>query len=774
MRFFLLFLLFNAVYGLEIQVNFGKEKGEDFSVLNLKHKTAFECKENKDVYNNITSITCTIPQTPINNFVPTNTAFFNLSNSITHNNLTLTITPKYKAKLFSTLLDLKTQRRIPKERPKKSKQWQIIGYKSEIPFLSQQQTQGLNFPIQIPSNNNLYIGQLDINLNPLHYEEGVDFKQLRNIKAIYDQKDYKQALQDASFALKAYPESIFKHDFLFFKIKSLSHLLSKDNFDSFTSSATKWLNESSLDKNTPEVLYLLANAYINHNFENEAYYYYKRILNEYPQTEWSALAKMQLAKNFSNNSRFKISPSLFSEAYAEANSQSTRDEILVTWGISMLEKDPKEASTLIQTVLTKTPSYFSDNPQRTLGILKELSSKKAFDLAFKIGQLLLGNSPKNSPYLEQLLFELGDYAQKADDTRQAHRYNEQFLTQFPKSKLSKIVASRDDQLLFKMGENLTDEEKLAIFDQIIEKYPNTQTAQNAYLKKAQLLFDLKRYKQVIALESFIPQSPLIPKSKTNLIINLVQNQQCKQVPQYLKGSDLQTFEEKDRLSVFDCLYSLSYYRDAKKLIEDTDQKEANEKLPWLYRTSKVLNKLGDFAMSRKSGEDTLNLAQASNQTQYYDIGFVIFDDLIKLNLIPQGQKISVFLEEHFPQDSKILEVWYALLKNAQNLGDENALQIYATKILKLQQEIRFFDYTPNVNFILIYSLMKTKQYAKADSYLAELLEAKIQPQEMQQALYIQGALLKAMGKDPKESFEKCLQIQEKTNWQNLCRESLQN
>ena len=169
-------IIFGLVFGvvlclsLDIEVNFGKENNQDFSVLNLNSEEPFACQESYSVYGDVTSITCQIDKTPVNNFVPTNTVFFNFTTKIDDKHFYFIITPKFKAKLFSTFIDLKNPTPIPKERPKKSRHWQIVGYIDRIPFLSEEKTSGLNFPISIPSVENLYIRQLDINLRPLKYE----------------------------------------------------------------------------------------------------------------------------------------------------------------------------------------------------------------------------------------------------------------------------------------------------------------------------------------------------------------------------------------------------------------------------------------------------------------------------------------------------------------------------------------------------------------------------------------------------------------------------
>ena len=771
MRFIFLPLFFCLfTQALEIQVNFGKENNENFSILNLKHTKAFKCIENRDVYNVVTSITCTIPQTPINNSVPTNTAFFNLSTSIIDSQLVITIIPKYRAKLFATFLNLKQQNRIPKERPEKSKQWQVIGYISKIPFLSDKKTDGLNFPIKITNPQDLYIGQLDINLRPLKYQEEVDFKNLQEIKTLFDQKKYADVIKDANTAMKIFPLSVFYKDFLLYKIRSLAYSPSKEDIDATISSSLDWLKQSASDQKAPEVLYILANAYNKSQLDNEAYYYYKRIIDEYPQSDWSALSKMQLAKNFSNHQSFRVDGNLFSEAYTEAKTQKIKDTILIEWGISLLNQDAKESRSLIKNVLKNNPNYFLEDLNHTFLILQTLANNHDFDLASEIGETILQKLPKDDERLEKLIFNLGDWYAQADNIKKAHLYNKHFLTLYPESDLVAQVDIRDNQLLFKSGEQLGEEEQLALLDKIIKTYPDTKESEKAYLKKAQLLFDLKRYQEILDIQTFIPQSPLIGKSKTQLILQSIKNKECKKIPSLFPNSNLSEISLQERFELFDCLYSLSYYNDAKTLIQNP--KDAQEKLPWLYRSSKVFNKLGDFIQSRLTGEDTLDLAQTLNKPEYYDIGFTLFSDFIQLKLDKQIQEMSVFLQKHFAEDGRMLEVWYLLLQNAQKNNDQNAIQIYAKDILALQHKLALNDYTPNVDFILIFSFIQSKQYQEAKNQLEKLLQVKLNPQEKQKALYMQGTVLKALGEKYEESFQKCLQIKDETNWRNLCSKSL--
>ena len=771
MQFIFFFLFFFSwAEALEIQVNFGKENNENFSVLNLKHTKAFRCIEDRDVYNIVTSITCTIPQTPVNNSVPTNTAFFNLSTSIVDTQLVIKIVPKHKAKLFATFLDLKQENRIPKERPEKSKQWQIIGYISKIPFLSDQKTNGLNFPIKITNPQDLYIGQLDVNLRPLKYQKEIDFKNLQEIKTLFEQKKYADVIRDADLAMKTFPLSVFYKDFLFYKIRSLAQSPSKEDIDMIINSSLEWIKQSSSDQKAPEVLYILANAYSQNQLDNEAYYYYKHLISEYPQSDWSALSKMQIAKKFSNHPSFKADLNLFSEAYTEAKTQKVKDTVLMEWGISLIHHNHQESRSLIENVVKNNPNFFSDDLNYTFSIIQTLANNSAFDLASEIGEILLQKLPKHDERSEKLIFNLGEWFAQAGNIQKAHLYNKRFLTLYPKSDLAAKVELRDNQLLFKSGEQLGEKEQFDLLDKIIQNYPNTEESKKAYLKKAQLLFDLKRYQEILDIQAFIPQSPLIGKSKTQLILQALKDKKCKKIPALFPNSDLSEITEKERFDLFDCLYSLSYYSDAKTLIQNP--KNAQEKLPWLYRLSKVLNKMGDFIQSRLSGEDALNLARTLNKPEYYDIGFTLFSDFTQLKLNKHIQEISLFLQKHFSEDKRMLEVWYLLLQNAQKDNDQNAIQIYAKDILSLQQKLKLSDYTPNIDFVLVYSFIQNKQYAEAKNHLEKLLQIKLEPQDKQKALYMQGIVLKALSEEYTNSFKKCLEIKDETNWRNLCSKSL--
>ena len=228
------FLPFYAA-GLDVTINYGKEAKEHFSVLNIIHKEPLSCSENKNTQDEVTYIVCTLERTPVASFSPTETLFFRFWSRVIDGRFYLYVEPKHKIKLFATPSDLKKHNLITKEQPSKSLSWQIIGYKNEIPFLNdytnQDKPRGLNFPIKIIKNKELFFNDIDINRGPLYYDEGEDFVTYSQIKTLMNNQNYIEAVKLIDETLIGYPKTIFAKDLLLFRLRALESFDSVENSD---------------------------------------------------------------------------------------------------------------------------------------------------------------------------------------------------------------------------------------------------------------------------------------------------------------------------------------------------------------------------------------------------------------------------------------------------------------------------------------------------------------------------------------------------------------
>ncbi|MGL2857494.1 tetratricopeptide repeat protein, partial [Helicobacter pylori] len=308
-KFFLLMsLLSHSLNALSLTLTQGKEGGEDFSVLTLRHNKAFSCfytnekppsgiEASLSIIHAKRPIECVIDSIPKEGFTPLENAFFNITYSMRQQQFILHIKPKVMRRLTLFSFDRDYKKAIPLfvENDAKAKMWQIIGYDQNIPFLSEKDNaqKGLNFPIVIKDAQTPIIQELDVNNKPLLTTKDYDLNAYLEAKKQMDSQAYFDALRTISRAFKNYPQTIFKKDLYLLEIIALGQLGIKKSL--LIDIGTKWIKNYPTDPNIPEVLYYVAKALDENNNYKQAMHYYKRILLEYKNSRYAPLAQMRLA-----------------------------------------------------------------------------------------------------------------------------------------------------------------------------------------------------------------------------------------------------------------------------------------------------------------------------------------------------------------------------------------------------------------------------------------------------------------------------------------------
>jgi len=411
--------------GLDVTINYGKERGENFSVLNIVHKEALECSEKRNPQNEVLYVTCSLARTPLASFSPTETLFFRFWSRVVDGVFYLYVEPKHKIRLFATPSDLKKDRLITKEQPKKSKSWQVVGYINEIPFLSQNviqtKSKGINFPIKIIKNEELFFGDLDVDRGPLRYDENEDFETYTQIKEAMGAQNYIQAIKLIDETLINYPHSIFTKDLLLWRLRALEHFDSVENSDMIVDLGTKWIKKYPTDANVPEVLYYLGNAYADMRIPEEAKYYFERTINEYPYSRYMPLSKMALAKNFNLGQDTKVASKLFSQAYQEAKDLDSASAIAMEWSnYHLLKHEKSQAQRLLEAMVKANPQYITKYPLKSYEFLKTVAENDIPLIAARLGEYLY-NTPNDDINKEELLDNISLWYQNGGAADDAHR-----------------------------------------------------------------------------------------------------------------------------------------------------------------------------------------------------------------------------------------------------------------------------------------------------------------------------------------------------------------
>ncbi|EMG91928.1 tetratricopeptide repeat protein [Helicobacter pylori GAM119Bi] len=781
-------LLFHSLNALSLTLTQGKEGGEDFSVLTLRNNKSFSCsyinekppsgiEASLSIIHAKRPIECVIDSIPKEGFTPLENAFFNITYSMSQQQFILHIKPKVMRRLTLFSFDRDYKKAIPLfvENDAKAKMWQIIGYDQKIPFLSEKDNaqKGLNFPITIKDAQTPIIQELDVNNKPLLTTKGYDLNAYLEAKKQMDSQAYFDALRTISRAFKNYPQTIFKKDLYLLEIIALGKLGIKKSL--LIDIGTQWIKNYPTDPNIPEALYYVAKALDENNNYKQAVRYYKRILLEYKNSRYAPLAQMHLAIEAAEASDLSSASMLFKEAFSNAKDKESASEIALNWAEAEINyQNFNNAKYLIDKVVQSNPDYLSMHSELALELLKLLKKNQMNESAIEIAQLLL-NQDDDVKAKEQALYDLGALYARIKDFKNAHLYNLRYLQDHAELERASVVRARDEKALFSMEGNT--QEKIAHYDKIIQNFPNSNEAQKALELKAQLLFDNKRYAEVLGMQKNLPKdSPLIQKTLNILAKTPLENHRCKEALKYLSQITAFEFNPKEEIQAFDCLYFASLKEKAQIIALNALKaaKTPSEKLVWLYRLGRNYYRLGDFKNSTLASKDALILAQSLNKKEFYDIAFVLFSDYMQNNERELALNLYAFLEKYFKDDKRMALVYFKLLENEK---DPKSVKIYATSLLKLQDAYKDYSYTPFGEFALIDAYRTTKDYLKALEALDKLLNRRLSLEDHQKALYLQSGLLDLTNQKAKSkaSLEKCVQLKQKdqTNaWQNLCEQGL--
>ncbi|QTO98125.1 tetratricopeptide repeat protein [Helicobacter pylori] len=786
--FLLMGLLSHSLNALSLTLTQGKEGGEDFSVLTLRHNKAFSCsyinekppsgiEASLSIIHAKRPIECVIDSIPKEGFTPLENAFFNITYSMRQQQFILHIKPKVMRRLTLFSFDRDYKKAIPLfvENDAKAKTWQIVGYDQKIPFLSEKDNaqKGLNFPIIIKDAQTPIIQELDVNNKPLLTTKGYDLNAYLEAKKQMDSQAYFDALRTISRAFKNYPQTIFKKDLYLLEIIALGKLGIKKSL--LIDIGTQWIKNYPTDPNIPEALYYVAKALDENNNYKQAVRYYKRILLEYKNSRYAPLAQMRLAIEAAEASDLSSASMLFKEAFSNAKDKESASEIALNWAEAEINyQNFNNAKYLIDKVVQSNPDYISMHSESALDLLKLLKKNQMNESAIGIAQLLL-NQDDDVKAKEQALYDLGALYARIKDFKNAHLYNLRYLQDHAELDKASVVRARDEKALFSMEGNT--QEKIAHYDKIIQNFPNSNEAQKALELKAQLLFDNKRYAEVLGMQKDLPKDSLLIQKTLNILAKTpLEDHRCEEALKYLSQITAFEFNPKEEIQAFDCLYFASLKEKAQIIALNAlkTAKTPSEKLVWLYRLGRNYYRLGDFKNSTLASKDALTLAQSLNKKEFYDIAFVLFSDYMQSNEKGLALNLYAFLEKHFKDDKRMALVYFKLLENEK---DPKSVKIYATSLLKLQDAYKDYSYTPFGEFALIDAYRTTKDYLKALEALDKLLNRKLSLEDHQKALYLQSSLLDLTNQKAKSkaSLEKCVQLKQKdqTNaWQNLCEQGL--
>ena len=789
MKNILLLLFTTQLFSLTIVLNSAKDEGNAYAVLHIEDTQPVDCQTipqslDKKIY------LCKfnkVVKTPIEakkmklvyiDFLEKEKEFY------------IRIDPKVESKLLPVKDSLFIENEVSdKFSQKKFRHWTILLYEKS-PFQANYIDDKIDFPIIYPKNIKPFVGALDLNGAPISYAQSQDIKLYLDIKKNYENKKYLDVVEDSIDAVKKYPNTIFKSEFLLFRLKALDKGMEDidnkiaDQFDSndIVAEGKAWMKSFPSDSNIPEVIMLIAKAYLKMGFKADANYFMDILISEHENSPYTKKAILVFADSLYSGREQEKARKLYQDVLYSAQDLDIAAEAAIRLGNAAIDSGKKdEAKTYLIKVLDANREFIKIDRAGSYALANKLAENKLYGIAAKIVDVLLEDLKKTDEIRERLLKDSGLWHAKANDIQEAYDRLQQYLSEYKSGEYKEEVQTSLDELFFELNE--TNETKLAnYYDELIGKYKN-KIGDKAIQEKAKLLLSQERYEDVLKMKTSLEytsdnnaskNSEIINDASSALVLQALNRDDCNQAVSYIEqyNLDLQKF---DQVKVFDCFMQTARFEKANELsVKYIKEDSLKQRFSWLQRYLLSQYSLNKYESVVSIGNDVLALSKSLKTKIEYKTLQMIFFALMKMSDIEKAIEIAQILEKDHPNELKNTDVFIEIVKNATDSRNDLLLSEYANKIIALQNKFKSHVYTPIVEFNLIGALQRLEKTKEALDIVKGLIAKEITPTEKIRAFYNAGELSMKLNQneEAKKYFQECTNIEEKSSWKDICEQNL--
>jgi len=790
---FLLFVCYTSLFSLTLVLNSAKENKEDYFILHIFDQKEFLCKKE------VLSITqeryvCNFDLKNDLKLEPKRTKLVDISFQNDKNGTKITITPKYKIKVFKTSMPLYETNEVGRYRYKKAKHWIFILYKNELFLKPSKKDEGINFPVLFSKGNLPSVGALDLNGMPISYVGGSkDITAYLAIKDDFDKNRYRFVISEVDKAIKNYPNSIFLNDFMLYKIRALNKILQTDkegdnqsqdeSYEQIIKLGKEWIKKFPSNQNIPEVLYYIATAFQNLGQDSDAKYFYDMLITEHPNAKYTKLGIISFADNLYNKNKKLKAIELYKDVlYSTKDIQIASIAADRLGNIYLKLKDYKKSEEYFKKIIDANPDFYLKDQQKAYEFAMKLSRNKMEKLSVLLLEKLLKKIKRNPGLKGDVIKSLGDIYRKMGNKKMAFKYYKEYLNSFRYGQYADEIKKDLDGLFFDSDEK-NSTKLLSHYDKLMKKYEEGNIYQKAGILKAKLLIKMKRYSEALDfLNNFnydVKNKKIVTKLKREAAKFLAEKNlkslNCLKAVELVDSYKI-SIDGNLSKNLAQCYIDTNSYdkaitvsqRELKKV------KNAKEKYFWLKIQADAAYKKGDFKNLLMISNDLLTLGKSYGIKDYQKALYYKFFALFELKKYDEAINIANKIESIYPDDFRDTEVYNELVKYGKKIDDSTTVIKYSKEIIRLQNRYKSYPYSPKVELELILSLKKLKKYKEALAVAEELLKRAEDKKTKARVLYEMGDIyLKSQNsKKASEVFKECSKLDVKSGWVDLCKESL--
>ena len=775
-KWILLALLCINSFALEVSINIAKENFTRYSTLNITHENSFVCQEIKDDFENVTEVICAFSKRPSSDIKELQNDFFKVITFIRNDTFFISIKPFYKIKLIANIFDLSEDDEIYTADVDLSKSWTILGYKNKLPLIEQRKKpdNSINFPFFLAKDKLPFVGSLDIKGNPVFLQEVGDVTDYLRVKKLYKAKQYENCMDVINTILDEYPNTLFKAELLYYKIKIYAGM---QDYDNVVDNAKIYLQEYSANENIAEVLSLIAQAYSKIGMSSDAKYFFDRLFSEHRESVFSEWGHLYQAEMLEENAATSKAVAIYKQVLY--STQNINVAVSAAFNLAKLKLDtsPKEAGKYIDKIISAKPSYFKEQYKTSKEMMEAFIDNNQFLSAAKIaGALLDAINPTYDDY-ELLLSEKALWLAQTQEKKEALSALNKYIKQFPDGDYIDKVQVAKDKLFFDTND-ANSSVKLAEYDKLIEEYSNDTIGARAKYEKAKLLLSVKKYKEVLDMkEDIIHLDMDIFKDKENLIVDAatgemqeaLKSHECARVLKVSHEYNITLSDDWDD-GIYTCAMKGGDYQLSKKIAEKNfKSKNLEFRKKWLYRYIKVDFATGNYSDVLSASKDLITLIKEDKEREYNGIYRYLFDTYDRLEMKDKMLEAIVEIEKVFGLTYKDIERYVSVMSIGSERNDDNIVINYGSKVEKIQKRSNSYAQSPYVEFTLYQAYMNKEEYAKALETIEILEKVELNKKDRSRQKYLLGTVLNKLWRNDAadKAFDAAIEADKDSSWAKL-------
>ena len=773
----LLLLLFtSSLFALEISLNSAKEDYQKFSTLHINDIDKFVCEEVKDDFEITTKIVCAFTKQPVKTIQELQNDFFKIDTFVNKGTFFLVITPFHKIKLMPIVFNLTQDDTIYQPDVSIAKHWMIIGYLDKLPLISNKPKPeiAINFPYFSDRDKYPYVGGLDLEGKPVHLKKVDDVSDYLRIKEYYKDEKYEYCLELIDEILESHPDTLFKAEFLYYKIKVYTKL--KD-YDSVVDNAKIYLREYSSDENIPEVLSLTAYAYSKIGQNSDADYFFDRLFSEHEDSVFSEWGYIYLGEMLEKSG----SASKALKFYKKALEKTKDIDVAVTAAYYLafmkIGTSPEESSKYIAQIVEAKPSFFTQNINKSTEMMNMFADSGKYLSASSIAKALLTQYDKQDEEYEVLLKDRALWLAKTDHKREALKAINEYLEIFSDETFSDEVQIAKDELFFDTSD-LNMSAKLDEYNKLILEYKHESIGDRAIYEKAKLLLENKMYSDVLHLknqlltldkEIYKDLNSILTDAAIGVMKSALEKRECQEVLNISNDYNV-TLSDKWDDGIYECSMKGGDYQLARRIAgKNLKSKDLDERKKWLYRYIKIDFATGNYSDVIEASKDLISLIDNEKDSNYKDVYRYLFDTYQRLEKSQEMLSAIVDVQKVFGLDYRDIDRYASVMAIGNDKKDDNIVIKYGSEVMKIQTSSSSNPQSPFVEFTLYQAYTNIQNYNKALKVIKSLDSVELSKSDRARQKYLLGTVYSKLWRDEEaiKAYQESIDADSTSAWAKL-------